>query len=234
MSKIDFINDFNKVCEELNLDINPHFEFGLKVSNDSFNTDRVNIGIKNQDITQDNLIYFVDKLFDNIEDTNKFANSIYKDHSDKIQQIFLGYSNGATELYFECYSPGESSYCISFNSTDNKQNEYYPLDNSEEIINELIELIKEKTSLIIPESDNIFKGGFVKEGNIYYILIIEPMVRLENILKLLCYDTNSNNKENIDEWFNENKEKIISNIAYTIKNNQLILNIYVNESTRTN
>lgn len=233
MSKVDFINDFNKICEELNININPRIEYGLKISNESVNSDRVSIGLKTQDVTQDNLIHIVDKLFNNTENTTDFIKKIYKEHGDKIQQIFLGYSNEATEVYFECHLPGESSYCFSFNSTDNEQSEYYPLADHTSVINGFVDLIKEKTLLIIPEPNEIFKGGFVKNGDIYYILVMEPLVRLESIFKLLCYNTNPNEKEIVDEWFKEHKDKTLSNMAYTIKNNQLILNIYVDES-RTN
>lgn len=234
MSKVDFINDFNKICTELNLNLNSYIEYGLKISNESINIDRVNISFKSKDVTQDNLIYIIDKLFEHKFYTNKFIKKIYEEQGDKIQQIFLGYSNGSLEIYFECYEPGESSYCFSFNSSDKQQNEYYPLTNYNEVVDKLSSLITEKTSLIIPDPSEIFKGGFVKNGNTYYILVLEPMSRIGNILKLLCYDANPNEKETIDKWFDEYKDKIISNIAYTIKNNQLILNIYVNESARTN
>ena len=233
MSKIDFINNFSKICNELGLSFEPRFEHGMKVSNNSINIDRVNIGFSEKDITKDNLLYIIGKLFDDVNSVNKFIENIYNNHKNKIQQIFLGYSNGSTEIYFECFEPGESSYCVSYNSTDKQQNEYQPLTDHELIINELVDLIKEKTSLIISEPNEIFKGGFVKGGNIYYILTLEPMSKVGSILKSLCYNINLNEKETIDKWFEEHQSKTVSNIAYTIKNNQLILNIYVNEPRTT-
>lgn len=229
MSKVDFIKEFNELVI-----FEPRIEYGLKITSDSINVDRVNIGFKKQDITKEDLINVTNVLFDNTDETNMFTERIYNEREEDIQQIFLGYSNGSTEIYFECYKPGESSYCISYNSSDKKQNEYYPLDNHTKLANDIADIIREKTNLIIPDPSEIFKGGFVREGNIYYILVLEPMSKIGGILKSLCYIINNNESKVIDEWFDEHKDKIVSNIAYTIKNNQLILNIYVNESTGTN
>ena len=225
MSKIEFIDDFKIVYNDLELLFEPSFEFGLKVSNDIINTDRVNIGFKKQDITQDNLIEFINKLFKTkSKEANKFVKKIYDEYEDEIQQIFLGYSNGDVEVYFEMFKEGESSYCFSYNTGDDKINEYYPLEDASQVINDLSQMITDRTKLIIPDDAFIFKGGFSREGDIYYILVLEPVIALKDILIRLCNTINPD--ETISEWFDEHSDKIITNIAYTNRNNKLTLNIY--------
>ena len=52
MSKLDFIKAFNNACKLLNVDIDPSFEHGLKISKDFINTDRVNISFSKSKINK--------------------------------------------------------------------------------------------------------------------------------------------------------------------------------------
>ena len=228
MSKIDFVNKFNEICETNNFNFNPVIEYGIKVSSTNVNTDRVNINVLDNTLTEDIILKKFITLFDNNKNISKFIKNIYREHP--VQNVFFGYSNGETELYCEMYEPGESSYCHTYNSTKDEISEYYPLVDANEPIEQLCNLITEYTGLIIPEPNEIFKGGFIRDKNAYYFLVLEPMVRLKDILKQICCIINPDETEIINEWFEENKDNTLTHIVYSAENENLILNIYTNES----
>ncbi len=226
MSKVDFIKKFKSIYTK------PFFEeYGLKVSESEFNTDRVNVNIPISDINKDELINIVDKLFTKSDDTKTFINSMFDDSHDRIQNVFLGYSSGNHEVYFEMYNQGESSTCISFNDNDSSINNYKPLDDKLELeASKLTDIIKNKTGLIIVNPTQLFKGGFIKNQNSYYFLVLEQMSAVRDIFQTLCHKINPNERDTIIKWFNNNKDKIVSHVAYSNNNGKLILNIYTNES----
>jgi hypothetical protein len=231
MSKIDFIEQFNDICDINDFNFNPIIEHGIKVSKNNVNTDRVNINIANNNINEDIVLNNFITLFDDNQDIISFIKDTYKNHP--VQNIFFGYSNGETELYFEMYEPGESSYCYAYNSSNGKISKYYPLVDPDEPINELCELITKYTGLIIPEPNEIFKGGFIRDRSIYYFLVLEPMIKLGDILKQICCIINPDETEVINNWFEENKDSTLTHIAYSIENENLTLNIYTNEPRTT-
>lgn len=228
MNKIEFINNFNSICKSLHIDLNPSFEYGLKISKDFINTDRVNIRFSKSKIDKIELITLVNKLFDN--NVVEFIDNIYITNEDKIQNIFLGYSSGKYEIYFELFEAGESSIIVSY---DDERNEYKPIDDITEVIKTLCDIINQKTKLIINEPNLLFKGGFIKNENTYYFLVLENISTIKDILQILCNSINPNEQNTIIEWFNSNDNKIISHIAYSINNDEITLNIYTNESGTT-
>lgn len=58
MSKVDFLNNFNQACEELGLQLNSRIEHGMVLSKNNINTDKVNISIKIEEITEDNFYLY--------------------------------------------------------------------------------------------------------------------------------------------------------------------------------
>jgi len=208
MSKLDFIKAFNNACKLLNVDIDPSFEHGLKISKDFINTDRVNISFSKSKINKHDLLVLINKVFDKNDDIIEFVNNIYITNENKIQNIFLGYSLGKPEVYFELFEEGESSVIISY---DEKRNEYIPIEDITYITKILCDIINQKTKLLVTEPDLLFKGGFVKNEDIYY-------------------NINPDEQDTIAEWFNNNNNKIVSHIAYSINNEEITLNIYTNES----
>ena len=183
MSKVSFVNDYNIACEKLGLQLNPRVEYGLKISKDNINTDKVNISVRKGEMTKDNFISIAKKLFDHPDKVITFINSAFDKHNENIQHMYVGYSNGAKEVYFEIYAPGESSYVLSYDENEDKVNEYFTSDVTD-VINEVNELIKTETQIILPEY--IFKGGCVKGGSIYYLLVLEPLSSMSSVLKSLC------------------------------------------------
>jgi hypothetical protein len=227
MSKLDFIKAFNNACKLLNVDIDPSFEHGLKISKDFINTDRVNISFSKSKINKHDLLVLINKVFDKNDDIIDFVNNIYITNENKIQNIFLGYSLGKPEVYFELFEEGESSVIVSY---DEKRNEYIPIENITYVTKTLCDIINQKTKLLVTEPDLLFKGGFVKNEDIYYLLVLEPMDSIRSILQILCNNINPDEQDTIAEWFNNNDNKIVSHIAYSINNEEITLNIYTNES----
>jgi uncharacterized protein YaaQ len=227
MSKEKFIDSFNKALKKFNINTTPTFEHGIKISNDAVNTDRVNISIPKKDITKKELLDIVFLLFDKFDNTKTFIDSIYDSDENKIQNIFLGYSLNKLEIYFELFEEGESSTIISY---DDKQNEYKPIEDITDVVKTLCDIITQKTKLIITEPNLLFKGGFVKNENTYYLSVLEPMNTIRDILQILSNNINSDEEETIKNWFNDNNDKIVSHVAYNINNNEITLNIYTNES----
>ena len=227
MSKLDFIKAFNNACKLLNVDIDPSFEHGLKISKDFINTDRVNISFNKSKINKHDLLVLINKVFDKNDDIIEFVNNIYITNENKIQNIFLGYSLGKPEVYFELFEEGESSVIVSY---DEKRNEYIPIEDITYITKILCDIINQKTKLLVTEPDLLFKGGFVKNEDIYYLLVLEPIDSIRSILQILCNNINPDEQDTIAEWFNNNNNKIVSHIAYSINNEEITLNIYTNES----
>ena len=56
------------------------------------------------------------------------------------------------------------------------------------------------------------------------------MDSIRSILQILCNNINPDEQDTITEWFNNNNNKIVSHIAYSINNEEITLNIYTNES----
>ena len=56
------------------------------------------------------------------------------------------------------------------------------------------------------------------------------MNSIRSILQTLCNNINPDEQDTIAEWFNNNDNKIVSHIAYSINNEEITLNIYTNES----
>ena len=227
MSKEKFIDGFNKALKKFNINTTPIFEHGIKISNDAVNTNRVNISIPKKDITKKELLDIVFLLFGKFDDTKAFIDSVYESNENKIQNIFLGHSLGKSEIYFELFEEGESSTILSY---DGEQNEYKPIEDITDVVKTLCDVITQKTKLIITEPNLLFKGGFVKNENTYYLLILEPMNTIRDILQILSNNINSDEEETIKNWFNDNNDKIVSHVAYNINNNEITLNIYTNES----
>lgn len=230
MSKIDFIKTFNNICKSLNIDLDPSFEHGLKISKDFINVDRVNIRFNKSKINKIELLTLISKLFGNNSNISEFVNNIYITNESKIQNIFLGYSSGKPEVYFELFEAGESSIIISY---DEERNEYIPIEDITDITKTLCDIINQKTKLTITEPNLLFKGGFVKNENTYYLLVLEPINTIRDILQILCNNINPNEQDIITEWFNNNNNKIVSHVAYSINNDEITLNIYTNESGTT-
>jgi hypothetical protein len=226
MSKIDFLNNFNNVCEELGIQLDSRIEYGIVLSQNNINTDKINISIKKEDITEDNFIHLVKKLFDYPDKVISFINNISKSHDESIQYIFFGYSNGTKELYFEVYSPGESSYILSYDEHEDKINEYQ-IDDTDNVINEIIDLVKTETGLIL--QDYVLKGGWKKNNSdAYHLLVIESLSSMSIILKELCKKIYPNNYIKFEEWLNiHNEDYQISNLGYNKIDNEIILNIYI-------
>jgi hypothetical protein len=130
-------------------------------------------------------------------------------------------------VYFELFEEGESSVIVSY---DEKRNEYIPIENITYVTKTLCDIINKKTKLLVTEPDLLFKGGFVKNEDIYYLLVLEPMNSVKDIFQILCNNINPDEQDTIAEWFNNNDNKIVSHIAYSINNEEITLNIYTNES----
>ena len=227
MSKLDFIKAFNNACKSLNVDIDPSFEHGLKISKDFINTDRVNISFNKSKINKHDLLVLINKVFGNNSDITEFVNNIYITNENKIQNIFLGYSLGKPEVYFELFEDGDSSIIVSY---DEKRNEYTPIEDITYVAKTLCDVINQRTKLLVTEPDLLFKGGFVKNENTYYLLVLEHMNSIRSILQILCNNINPDEEDTTAEWFNNNENKIVSHIAYSINNEEITLNIYTNES----
>lgn len=228
MSKIDFIKTFNSACKSLNIDLEPSFEHGLKISKNIINTDRVNIRFNKSKISKHDLLTLIKKVFTNVNNNIlEFVDNIYITNENKIQNIFLGYSSGKPEVYFELFEAGESSIIISY---DEERNEYIPVEDITDITKTLCDVVNQKTKLTITEPNLLFKGGFVKNENTYYLLVLEPMNSIRSILQILCNNINSDEQDTITEWFNNNDNKIVSHVAYSINKEEITLNIYTNES----
>ena len=112
MSKIEFVDKFNDTCSQLSLELEPYIEYGIKISNDTVNTDKVNISFKSEKITKEQLLDIVLSLFDKFDSVKEFIDNVYNEHGDKIKVIFIGSSNGSREIYFEMFESGESSSCL--------------------------------------------------------------------------------------------------------------------------
>lgn len=229
MSKIEFIDTFNDICSQLNLELEPYIEHGLKVSNDNVNIDKVNISFKSEKVTKEQLLDIVFSLFNKFDDVKKFIDNVYNEHGDKIKIIFIGSSDGSKEIYFEMFESGEPSSCLSYDETLNKVSTYTPLNDSIEVVNNLANYIFEKTGLSIPNPHQYFKGGFVKNGNIYYILILEPLQSLKYVLNKLFETINPTQINIINEWLDNHSDYQLDNIAYFISNEKTNFNIYISK-----
>ena len=129
MNKVEFVDTFNKICSELNLELEPYIEYGIKLSNTNINTDKVNISFKSEKITKEQLLSIVQSLFSNFNNVEKFINNIYSEYNDNIKYIFVGSSSGNKEIYFEISKPGESSTLISYDEGLDQTSIYEPLFN---------------------------------------------------------------------------------------------------------
>ena len=227
MSKLDFIKAFNNACKSLNVDVDPSFQHGLKISKDFINTDRVNISFSKSKINKHDLLVLINKVFGSNSDITEFVDNIYITNESKIQNIFLGYSLGKPEVYFELFEDGDSSIIVSY---DEKRNEYIPIEDITYVAKTLCDVINQRTKLLVTEPDLLFKGGFVKNENTYYLLVLEHMNSIRSILQILCNNINPDEEDTTAEWFNNNENKIVSHIAYSINNEEITLNIYTNES----
>lgn len=236
MNKVEFVDAFNKICSELNLELEPYIEYGIKLSNTSINTDKVNISFKSEKITKEQLLSVVQSLFNNFDKVKNFIDTIYNDHNDIIRHIFIGSSNGSKEIYFEVYNNGESSSFASYDEGLDQVSTYLPLSDSKFAIDILTEFIFNKTGLIIPEPYEYFKGGFVKNENTYYILVLEPLQSLKYVLTKLVESINPQQNDVVNEWLENNNDHQLDNIAYSINGDNINLNIYIskqNESRTT-
>lgn len=236
MNKIEFIDIFNRTCSELNLELEPYIEYGIKLSNTNINTDKVNISFKSEKITKEQLLDLVQVLFNNFDKVKDFINTVYNDHNDIIRHIFIGSSNGNKEIYFEIYNSGEPSSSVSYDEGLDQVSTYLPLLDSKIAIDTLTEFIHTKTGLIIPEPYEYFKGGFVKNENTYYILVLEPLQSLKYVLSKLVENINPQQSDIVDEWLETNTDHQLDNIAYLINGDNINLNIYIskqNESRTT-
>lgn len=236
MNKTEFVNEFNKICSELNLELEPYIEYGIKLSNTNINTDKVNISFKSEKITKEQLLDLAQSLFNNFNKVKNFIDTIYNDHNDIIRYIFIGSSSGNKEIYFEVYNNGESSSFVSYDEGLDQVSTYLPLHDSKPIIDTLNKFIFDKTGLIIPEPYEYFKGGFVKNENAYYILILEPLQSLKYVLTKLVESINPQQSNNVNEWLETNIDCQLDNIAYSINGDNINLNIYIskqNESRTT-
>jgi len=235
MSKIDFLKKYNNICSELGLQLDPRVEYGLKISKSNINTDKINISVRKGEITKDNFIYIVENLFDYPDKAISFINNAFKKHNEDIQHMYVGYSNGFKEVYFEIYAPGESSYVLSYDENEDKVSEYFA-DDLIDIIKEVSDLVKTETQIILPEY--IFKGGCIKNNSIYYLLILEPLSSMSSILKTLCQKLYLDHYNEFEKWIDSYDGYQISNLGYTKINNEVFLNIYVtkiiNDGTTTN
>jgi hypothetical protein len=229
MSKIEFVNKFNDVCSQLGLELEPYIEYGIKVSNDTVNTDKVNISFKSEKITKEKLLDIVFSLFDKFDNVKKFIDDVYNNHGDKIKVIFIGSSNGSREIYFEMFESGEPSSCLSYDETLDSVSTYLPIHDSKEVIDDLTKFIYDRTGLIIPEPYEYFKGGFVKNENIYYILVLEPLQSLKYVLSKLFETISPIQINNINDWLDSYPDYQLDNIAYSINNNKPIFNIYISK-----
>ena len=229
MSKIEFIDNFNGICSELNLELEPYIEYGIKLSNTSINTDKVNISFKSEKITKEKLLDVVSSLFDKFDNVKEFIDNVYSDHGDKIKQIFIGSSKGNKEIYFEVFEPGDSSTLISYDEGLDQLSTYLPLHDSKFAIDNLTEFIFDKTGLIISDPYEYFKGGFVKNENIYYILVLEPLQSLKYVLSKLFETISPIQINNINDWLDSYPDHQLDNIAYSINNNKPIFNIYISK-----
>lgn len=233
MSKIEFIDSFNNICSELNLDLEPYIEHGIKLSNDNVNTDKVNISFKSEKINKEQLLDIVQVLFTNFDKVKNFIDTIYDDHKDTIRHIFIGSSNGNKEIYFEIYNSGEPSSSVSYDEGLDRVSTYLPLPDSKFAIDTLVEFIFNKTGLIIPDQYKYFKGGFVKNENIYYILVLEPLQGLKYVLNKLIDNINPQQSNIVSEWLEDNIDYQLDNIAYSINGDNINLNIYISKQNES-
>ena len=229
MSKIEFVNKFNDTCSQLSLELEPYIEYGIKISNDTVNTDKVNISFKSEKITKEQLLDIVLSLFDKFDSVKEFIDNVYNEHGDKIKVIFIGSSNGSREIYFEMFKSGESSSCLSYDEKLDSVSSYLPLHDSKNVIDNLAKFIHDRTGLIIPEPYKYFKGGFVKNENIYYILVLEPLQSLKYVLSKLFETINPTQINDINEWLDNYSDYQLDNIAYSINNDKSIFNIYISK-----
>jgi hypothetical protein len=229
MSKIEFVNKFNSVCSQLSLELEPYIEYGMKVSNDNVNTDKVNISFKSEKITKEKLLDVVSSLFDKFDNVKEFIDNVYNNHGDKIRVIFIGSSNGSREIYFEMFESGEPSSCLSYDEKLDSMSSYLPIHDPKNVIDDLVKFIHDRTELIIPDPYEYFKGGFVKNENIYYILVLEPLQSLKYVLSKLFETINPTQINDINEWLDSYPDHQLDNIAYSINNNKTIFNIYISK-----
>lgn len=227
MSKIDFINKFNSICDEMDLHLDHYFEYGVKISSDEVNTDRVNIIFKKEFISIEDLFVFINKIFNN-ENLNGFVHETFDKYKDKIKQIILGYSNGNNELYLEIAPPDESSYCYSYNVSTNKVNEYIPFDDHQKEIEEAINFLTSQSNKYQkPEHEYPFKGGWFKNNTVRYLISFEPLEDLLYLIKPLCEKTNPDKIDIINNWFDENKNSLLTHFGYVNENGKTIINLYI-------
>lgn len=229
MNKIEFVDSFNKICSELNLELEPYIEYGIKISNDTVNTDKVNISFKSEKITKEQLLDIVLSLFDKFDSVKEFIDNVYNEHRDKIKIIFIGSSSGNKEIYFEVFEPGDSSTLISYDEGLDQLSTYSSLHDPKNAIDDLTKFIHDRTGLTIPEPYEYFKGGFVKNENIYYILVLEPLQNLKYVLSKLFETIYPTQINNINEWLDNYPDYQLDNIAYSINNDKPIFNIYISK-----
>jgi len=233
MNKTEFVNKFNETCSELSLELEPYIEYGIKLSNNNINTDKVNISFKSEKITKEQLLIIIESLFSNINNVKKFIDDVYNDHKDKIKQIFIGSSNGNKEIYFEVFEPGDPSSLVSYDEGLDQLSTYLPLYDPKFAIDTLTQFIFDKTGLIIPESYEYFKGGFVKNENIYYILVLEPLQSLKYVLTKLVDSINPQQVDTVKNWLENNNDYQLDNIAYSINEDNINLNIYISKQNES-
>jgi peptide methionine sulfoxide reductase MsrA len=229
MNKIEFVDKFKDICSQLSLELEPYIEYGIKISNDTVNTDKVNISFKSEKITKEKLLDIVLSLFDKFDSVKEFIDNVYNEHGDKIKVIFIGSSNGSREIYFEMFESGEPSSCLSYDEKLDSVSNYLPLHDSKNVIDDLAKFIYDRTGLIIPEPYEYFKGGFVKNENIYYILVLEPLQSLKYVLSKLFETINPTQINDINEWLDNYSDYQLDNIAYSINNDKPIFNIYISK-----
>jgi peptide methionine sulfoxide reductase MsrA len=77
MNKIEFVDKFKDICSQLSLELEPYIEYGIKISNDTVNTDKVNISFKSEKITKEKLLDIVLSLFDKFDSVKEFIDNVY-------------------------------------------------------------------------------------------------------------------------------------------------------------
>jgi hypothetical protein len=255
MTKQEFINKIDEFCNKSNIPLTYSVEHGLKIINNSINTNKVNVRFSKDNLTYDNLVKLSKELFTDpfIFD---FIDDVYNKHNDNIYHIFIGISNNSKELYFEILIPSDSnkkykgsSYGLSYDEEDGLIHSYKPFSIDKQtyykhIINDFIEYIEKDNGLReykdILVNTTIHNTGFIKDNKYFYLSIFKELQQdnLISFLKLLCQKSISGDNQLINDWFEQYKDGTLTLLSYRLEENKIVsLNLYIKQEkngTRTN
>lgn len=244
MTKQEFINKIDEFCNKSNIPSTYSIEHGLKIVDNSINTNKINVMFSKDNLTYDNLIKLSKELFTNPFIFN-FIDDVYNKHNN-ISNIFLGLDNDSKEIYFEVITPNildkkfkGSSYIISCDEKEGLIHSYKPfslykevyperiVDNFIEYIEKDNELSEYKDMLVNSTIKNV---GFIKDNKYFHLSIFKELQQdnLISFLKLLCQKSISDNNQLINDWFEQYKDGVLTLLSYHLEENKITsLNLYV-------